>query len=97
MASVHADPALLDKVATELDRIADDIAVQRKGIKSAAEQTASAWRSQHTGVFLNRVEITDNTLNMNLCSVRKSAGELRAAAKEIRRIETEIQELNEGD
>ena len=91
--SINADPDLLERVARELERIAQEIASEKRGLNTAAEETRSVWQSRHTGQFLASVEATSARAGRCAEQVATVARSLRTMAAEIRRVEREIQQL----
>lgn len=93
---INANPDLLERVARELDRVAQDIHSEERRLRAAGEETRAAWQSQHTGQFLASVDATSRRAGRCAEQVRQAATRLRAIAAEIRRVEREIQRMKTG-
>ena len=87
---LKVNPVLIEQVARELDRIANDISTGRDQLRRAGNDTASAWQSQFTGQFIQSVNMTQNRINTCAQNVRALANKLRGTAAEVRRVEREI-------
>lgn len=96
MATMNADPALLERVADELDNIASEMTDQQATLHDAASHTAAAWQSRYTGEFLDSVNSTNGEIRKTADAVRSAANRLRTIAREVRRAEAEIKALNAG-
>lgn len=96
MAKFSADPDLLDRIASELDRIAADMETQSRNLAVAGEQTAMTWKSRYAGQYIDSVSKTRGRISSSSGNVRSAASALRRIAAEVRRAEREIQSKNSG-
>ena len=96
MANIQADPDLLEQVARELTKIAEDVDAQARSLASTGTQTAAAWRSANTNHYLENVNLLKQKISTSAGGIRTAANTLRQTATEVRRVEREINAINRG-
>ena len=91
---IRANPNLLEQVAGELDRIANDIRQGRNSVNTAGNTVQNAWQSQFTFQFMESVSSTVRRIDASEQLVRDVARQLRIIAADVRREEQRLLTIN---
>ena len=90
MLKIEADPDLMEQVASNIARIADDMDAQARALAATGDQTAAAWRSAYTGAYLDSVERVRRGIATAAGNARAAANALRQSAADIRHAEESV-------
>lgn len=87
--SINVNPANLDRVANNLNNIANDAAGVKNLLSQAESNVNLMWRSRHTGMYLDEVRTVRDNMKRIENKLDSLSAALRQEASNVRKVEAE--------